>query len=332
MCMYQNLPRVSAGCQSAVLDLYQIRDQYYREEQAQENGHPHFGGVFFLLLGVVALFAYLRRRAFKKHMKPQINKANNFMDAIRTNPELCKNIEEQTGLTVPNKIECPQKKKCSSTDSCCVHVCKFTAYFAGIVLVSTFIAITSLNITCILVQYLNNHMESEEVKDENGNPVYTSAFTALLILFLICTIQISIFVLIVKAVKLYFLQLEVNSYNNNNNGNTGNNGNTTNTVPSAPVMRDTATNSDGSVMNYMRRTYSQLPNISFFGTRRNNTMATEYYIPLMDTEENLIDATPTVVNPPPRFGVLLPGMQSNSNNGALFVPVTANPVSSVSFY
>jgi len=269
MCMYQNLPQLSQPCVSSIVDLYNLRDEYWNDYQQQNDyhhRHPPVGLFLFFMLGLLVLSWACRRMRHKKQMKKRLE-VQTFFDAILTNPDLKCIVESQTGLQIP---VVPIVQKCNAW-SCVKKIAYKTLLIVGICVVSVLISISSLEFTAMVV----SHASSE----------VTAPFV-LTVLFAVILIQILLFVAFVQSIKLLYLKFS--SVHNNNNSNN---------APSAPFEQQhtqSFNNNNRNNNNKTKKVWSvgAFPS-SLFSFRRFNP---EGYSALLTSENNdqdLIGTTTT---------------------------------------
>lgn len=180
-CMMQNVNELSAPCEMAIRDFYQLRENYVSDEENIHHHHPFF---FFILL-ILFIGGCCWRKKFKRKMK----NVGEFLEAIEGNKELKGEVFRVTGKDVPKlPCDCPFAKNGQQSGNPCIYILKLIAVFVLIVFVSIFIAVTSLDTT----GYLISHFE------DGCSPIF-----ALLILTVICSVQVIAFIYAIRLIRNY---------------------------------------------------------------------------------------------------------------------------------
>lgn len=94
MCIYQNFNTLSQPCQGAIQQHFELRQQFWTEEESHQSCHAMAG--FGLLLGAFILGSVVRRCIYRKRFQ-QVRKV---MDAINANPALKAAVEAEAGVTM----------------------------------------------------------------------------------------------------------------------------------------------------------------------------------------------------------------------------------------
>lgn len=267
LCMYQNLDALSPPCQQAVADLYQLREQFWLEDQvAQGPPPPPHHHPFLLLLPVLLLggaLLFKRRRQLAK-----AKQINSFLSSLHGGDASLKAaVEQQAKMSIPSPIPIPP---CSAGNFCC-RLGKMLALLVFVLFSSLFIAVSSLEITSALIGQL---------EAENNEPVSTPI--ALVILISICTIQLAIFFLIVKLGKKLYVKYFGSA-----------------AAPSAPLEDDEDHHQGGGGNKFLlvRRKIQELKNFAFNSFRTTCTPSSQYYTPLLAQEEATVTEMTSVNSP-----------------------------------
>jgi len=296
-----------------VVDLYELRGQYWSEQQ--EMSRPHFGGpLMFFFLGLLALILFIRRRMF---MKKRAEVAT-FMNAIRSNPSLLSTVESQTGLKVPQV--CHQHGNCRS--KCLfVRIAKSLVFLAFVLFSSFLITLSSLEITASIVMWMSSN--SDPNSEESG----PSVGVVLLILMSVCAIEIGLFALLVRGIRLLY----VRSFPPND------------AAPSAP-LEGTVVSTNGSNGNVHRiawtlKAFPKFPRFTFNQSTLGGSESGYGYTPLLSEDVPMDETSHGQNNHAATKGTYSAEMVPTWNNTKTvqvqpqfaIVPITASPVSSVNF-
>jgi len=228
--MYENANQLSPPCVQAIDRFYDLRSKYWEQNQMIESDaqDAHSGHIlFFFFMGLFILMSVIKRMRMYKRAKEM----KQFLTALHDNKDLKATVEASTGMAVPEVLACGgcphTPAKCSSGAACfCKRFLKTAAMFIVIIVSSFFISITSLEITAHIVSSIDG-----SVSDSNAPPA--SPFLALTILLIVCSIEVGIFFLLVKGVRVLFLRLKDTI---NGNGTNRDSNGVPDAAPSAPYM------------------------------------------------------------------------------------------------
>jgi hypothetical protein len=220
LCMYDNAQNLSPSCLNAVGQLHALRADYWDNYSSSSYHHHHapllhLVFLFFAALGFVGL---VKRIVHRK----KIRAVHALVNGLNQDPELKNAVEARLNLKVPElcrKGQCP-----GQNHSCCARICYFVGFFFVSLILSFVITVSSLEMTSAIVTHM----------DEN-NQDSTTPGTAMVILFLLCSVQvIAVTFAIHKLKKCYNASYEPTvhepvtfnpsappsapSSNNNNNG------------------------------------------------------------------------------------------------------------------
>jgi len=187
-CLYKNFHQLQPQCQEAIVNVYQLRQDFWAASQAATTcdhpyHHPH-GFPVLLLLAPLFVFLFFKRRA-------RMQAVNKTLDAIHSNPALKAQVEALSGLPVP------AAKKCCAGQSNCATMLKAVGTLLAVALCSFIIAATSLVVACGIVGSMS-HIGPD------GTEVHPSGFVALLVLFIVTALEVVLFVGVVRGCKLMF--------------------------------------------------------------------------------------------------------------------------------
>jgi hypothetical protein len=189
LCMYQHLEQLSDPCVSAVANIYELRAQYWAEDQAPPPHCPWAGLAVFglFLLGLLLLVKKLRFMKKKKAV-------NEFLAAIAAQPQLKAAVEEQTRMKLPEPLGC-----CRG-GGLLKRFCKTAAFLLVVLVSSVFIAISSLEVTA----HILNHIDQSAPVEEGEAHQPMSAGAALLLLAAVCAVHVSLFFLVVRGLRYLY--------------------------------------------------------------------------------------------------------------------------------
>lgn len=364
MCLYVNFDRLAEPCQSSVADLYDLREQYWEEQQIEQGPHHPHGAMVLLLLAVVFLFACARRYLGRQRRQ----QLRSLLTALHTNPDVKAMVEAQTGVQVPMPVAkgacggaCPFKRtavvgaatgvagqqqqapQCRFKGVACRFV-KALLFFSFVFATSLLISITSLELTMRIVGHMDEHAPVDPV---TGEPAFTSPFAALLLLLAISMAELAVLALAVRAVKSLFVHLHGKQHCSNNSNQSGNDSavcavhNSTNchcvtsgsnggsVVPSAPMYE---VSQHGNINNNTTLSAAQyyltaLPATLFGrGSSSNTTASSAMYAPLL-TQESSEDTEMVSMASAARPATMV---QQQQQRYAVMVPIAASPVNTVS--
>jgi len=100
-CMYNNFDNLSDQCQNAILNLYELHDEYLEEEESRKGIRP---GVFIFFLFIIGMIMVYKRNVRAKKFK----KDKAMYDAMQANPGLKAEMESASGVVMdaPKNPEC----------------------------------------------------------------------------------------------------------------------------------------------------------------------------------------------------------------------------------
>lgn len=197
-CMYSYYPQLSQPCKGAISDLYDFREDYYASTQPSilHPYHRHHGGFVIAMIVcalVIGIVGYKRGQKTK-----QIRK---ILDVIDANPNLKSQVEELAGCEIPE-----HNSGWKSAGSFARSTLRNSFKLIALVFVSTFVVVTSLIITCLILAAMSEPPEGcddyspAEQTGEDPNDICSrhgpGIFVALLLLFTVASTEVYI---------LYFL-------------------------------------------------------------------------------------------------------------------------------
>lgn len=100
MCMYSNFDNLSQGCQSAINDLFVVRQQFVQDNQehaAGHNGHHAFVFISLIVLSICLLVRLTRKILYRDHRR----KLKHIMNTIVKSPSLKAAVEAEAKCEVP---------------------------------------------------------------------------------------------------------------------------------------------------------------------------------------------------------------------------------------
>lgn len=194
-CLYDQLPGLSPPCINSINRLYDLREQYWNQNQELEEqaATSHHGTFIVFLLGAFALFLVFRVFGLKKKNK----RTNKLLHALHADKQLKASVEAQTGMAIPEAEHCPLSTT-NGNVSVCGKIVRLAVIFCVVVVSSFIISISSLEITaCIL-----DAMDGQGGESSYQSPP-TSPLAALIILLLVCSVEIGLFFLLLRGVRLF---------------------------------------------------------------------------------------------------------------------------------
>jgi hypothetical protein len=178
-CMYANFDMLSQECQQSIRDVYDLRAQYWHEEQ---GAHAH-GILFLFILMAFVVFVAIKKRAYFRGLREKNLKIYN---ALQANPKLKAELEAASGVV----FEAP-KEGCNGR-SCCFSFLKAFLRTIALIVVSVFFVHLAGFITMVATQNL-------VTVDEDGNGEYPNPL-------------IPLFIFLVTLIGLFTMLFSVRSY------------------------------------------------------------------------------------------------------------------------
>eukprot|EP01035_Chromulina_nebulosa_P017851 gene17851-23464_t len=179
MCLYQNFDKLSSPCQNAIVDVYEIRNDYWHQS-APNNGCGAFMWLAIVLTGILILKAFKRYRR-----RDRVEKVQTVLKTLHDHPELKSTIEGLSGVSVPEPMQ-----KCGGCK------CLKGLLLVIVSLLSAFlIAMSSLMISIAIIDGLTT------VDSTTGEIQPPSVFVAILVLLAVSTVEATAFVMIVKGCR-----------------------------------------------------------------------------------------------------------------------------------
>jgi len=196
-CMYSYFDSLSSECQDSIMRVYEVRNQYWAEEE--DAHHPHVFP-FFIAMTFLILIALIAKKSYR--MK-RYQKELAIYNALQANPELKAQVESAAGVT----IDVPRERKCSASKCCFFFLRALFSFVLGCIIVHI-----SLFVTILVVENMITY-------DDNGNEQLPSPFVPLCIFLLTLSgLSILVMLLIATVQKLYTCNgVEFPTNNDNNN-------------------------------------------------------------------------------------------------------------------
>jgi len=181
ICLYKNAQKLSDPCKSAVVDLFNTREDYFIRTQGPDSNGCDFMPPLLIFLGFFFLISVIKRCMMRKRIK-QVMK---ILRAIDANPSLKTIVENESGEKMP---ELPPDFKA-------LGIVKCTLLVIGHILLSFLIALSSLITASVIVENLDS------VDPSTGEIEHVSPPVAIFILFSIILIQVSAVVFAIKRCR-----------------------------------------------------------------------------------------------------------------------------------
>eukprot|EP00595_Chromulina_sp_UTEXLB2642_P000273 CAMPEP_0196762440 /NCGR_PEP_ID=MMETSP1095-20130614/1947_1 /TAXON_ID=96789 ORGANISM="Chromulina nebulosa, Strain UTEXLB2642" /NCGR_SAMPLE_ID=MMETSP1095 /ASSEMBLY_ACC=CAM_ASM_000446 /LENGTH=622 /DNA_ID=CAMNT_0042113337 /DNA_START=316 /DNA_END=2184 /DNA_ORIENTATION=- len=179
MCLYQNFDKLSTPCQNAIVDVYEIRNDYWHQS-APNNGCGAFMWLAFALIGVLLFKAFKRYRR-----RDRVEKVQTVLKTLHDHPELKSTVEGLSGVSVPEPM--PKCGGCKCLKGLLLVIVSLLSAFL--------IAMSSLMISIAIIDGLTT------VDSTTGEIQPPSVFVAILVLLAVSTVEATAFVMIVKGCR-----------------------------------------------------------------------------------------------------------------------------------
>lgn len=109
MCLYKNFDKLTEPCQSAIVDHFQLRQDYWNEStETSYHGHGHHLAFWLLVFA----FVFFVRRVICGHRHHHFHQVRKIMDSIRANPSLKAAVEAEAGVAIPEPPAPCRMNKC----------------------------------------------------------------------------------------------------------------------------------------------------------------------------------------------------------------------------
>lgn len=185
LCLYENSESLSAPCLNSIGQLHQLREQYWTQYSTNgPYGHHHGNPFFHFLFAFFAIFGFV---VFVKRLvhRKKFRAVHDLLVGLNNDAELKNVVENRLNVVVPEVAECAWKGH-----SLCARLFYFLGFTLVALVLSVLITISSLELTAVIVNKL-----------DEGNGSTTTPGTAMLILFVLCSVQVAAVAWLARSLK-----------------------------------------------------------------------------------------------------------------------------------